>query len=473
MPAALWWIRRDLRLADNQALRAALQHGDVVPVFILDPGALNSRYHQRAEKRRAFLFAGLRALDAELRRRGARLIVREGQPLEALTLLQRETGATALFAEEDFSPYARARDAAIQTALPLTLTGGVTVHHPASVQKKDGGPYTVFTPFSKAWKALTDLNALTVLSAPQVIPHPANGHSLSSVVLPQLPAPDHFPPDEAEAQRRLMQFVSGAIFAYAEGRNMLDREGTSTLSPYLRFGVLSARAACAAALEAMRSATTPEARKGAETWLAELIWREFYLSILYHFPHVVRMAFNPALRTIPWRDAPADFEVWKAGRTGYPIVDACMRQLAEMGWLHNRGRMIVASFLVKDLLIDWQLGERWFMDSLVDGDLAANNGGWQWTAGVGTDAAPYFRIFNPVLQSQKFDPHGQFIRRFVPELAKAPDKFIHTPWQMTMQEQRACGVVIGEVYPAPIVERTVVKERTLAAYRQSQSQSRV
>ncbi|MDW8325047.1 MAG: deoxyribodipyrimidine photo-lyase [Anaerolineales bacterium] len=466
MPSALWWLRRDLRLHDNPALHAALQHGSVIPVFILDPAALGSRYHARAENRRAFLFGGLRALDAELQARGSRLIVREGRPIDVLRELLAETGATAIFAEEDFSPYARRRDLAVQRMLPLTLTGSVTVHHPESVQKQGGGPYTVFTPFSKAWKARPLPTARDLLPAPVNLSSPIS--NLSSSALPDLPLPPHFPPTEAEAQRRLADFVSKRIFSYSDDRNRLDLEGTSALSPYFRFGLLSARAAVVAALEAGRNARDQTARKGAETWLNELIWREFYLNILYHFPEVLTQAFNPSLRNIPWREAPDELAAWQQGLTGYPVVDACMRQLNTLGWMHNRGRMIVASFLVKDLLIDWRLGEHYFMEKLVDGDPAANNGGWQWTAGVGTDAAPYFRIFNPVLQSQKFDPHGAFLRRWLPELANVPDKFLHAPWEMTPLEQRACGVVLGEHYPRPIVDRSAVKARTLAAYKQSQ-----
>jgi deoxyribodipyrimidine photo-lyase len=465
---AIWWIRRDLRLDDNQALSAALRYGAVIPVFILDPGALGSRYHARADKRRAFLLAGLRELDAALRMRGARLIVRDGEPLGTLTRLQRETGAVAIVAEEDFTPYARARDRAVRAALPLTLTGGVAVRHPASVRKPQGGPYAVFTPFRKAWQALEPITAGDLLPAPGSVAFPQIGHSLASIDPPSAPVPDHFPAGEAEARRRLETFAGAAIFEYSESRNRLDRDGTSALSPYLRFGMLSARRACVAGLDALRAAPSEVARHGPQAWVSELIWREFYLGIAHHFPYVLRMAFRPALRRIAWRDAPADFEAWRTGRTGYPVVDACMRQLAATGWMHNRGRMIVASFLVKDLLVDWRRGEQWFMDALVDGDPAANNGGWQWTAGVGTDAAPYFRIFNPVLQSARFDPGGKFIRRHVPELAHVPDEHVHAPWAMTTREQRACGVIIGETYPAPIVDRAVVKERTLAAYKRSQ-----
>ena len=260
-----------------------------------------------------------------------------------------------------------------------------------------------------------------------------------------------------------------AIYHYADARNRMGLDGTSQLSPYLRFGMLSARQAAVAAYSAIASAPSVEARKNAETWLNELIWREFYISILYHFPDVSRQAFRADLRDIPWRNDRQEFEAWCEGHTGYPVVDAAMRQLKQTGWMHNRARMIVASFLVKDLLIDWRWGERWFMQNLVDGDPAANNGGWQWTAGVGTDAAPYFRVFNPVLQGQRFDPDGAYVRRWVPELANVPSKFIHKPWEMPADVQRASGCIIGQDYPTPIVNHVEARERVLSAYRRAQS----
>jgi deoxyribodipyrimidine photo-lyase len=222
-----------------------------------------------------------------------------------------------------------------------------------------------------------------------------------------------------------------------------------------------------AALEAIAAAPDAEASKGAETWLNELIWREFYVHILYHFPHVLQQSFRTNLRAIPWENDGEAFAAWCEGQTGYPVVDAAMRQLVETGWMHNRARMIVASFLVKDLLIDWRWGEHYFMQQLVDGDSASNNGGWQWTAGTGTDAAPYFRIFNPVLQGKKHDPQGAYVRRWVPALAQVPDRFIHQPWKIPSDVQQKAGCIIGQDYPAPIVDHAWARERTLAAYAQA------
>ena len=466
MTTAIWWVRRDLRLTDNQALAAALAQAEqVIPAFILDPALLDSPYV--GDKRVAFLLGGLRRLDADLRARGSRLVVRRGEPLAELRALLEESGATSILAEEDFSPYARQRDRRVAEALPLQLTGGVTIYPPGAVLKPDGEPYTVFTPFGRTWKALPQPSERDVLTAPASL---AAVPALPSLAIPDSPAlPDGvpFPPGEAEAQRRLAAFVDGdepPIYGYAAARDRLDREGTSRLSPYLRFGMLSARQAVVAARAAAETAGGAQERQGAETWLNELIWREFFVHILYHHPQVRGASFRPEYERIAWENDIGAFSAWCEGRTGYPVVDAAMRQMVQTGWMHNRARMIVASFLVKDLLIDWRRGEHFFMQHLVDGDPAANNGGWQWTAGTGTDAAPYFRIFNPILQGKKHDPDGIFVRRWLPELAGVPDKNLHAPWEMPEEVQRQAGCVIGEDYPAPIIDHAWARERTLAAY---------
>ena len=439
---AIWWIRRDLRLTDNAALHAALQADSVIPVFILDPA-----FDSASPRRRNFLYEGIHALDKELRARTSYLVIRTGKPLDALSQLVNETKADALFAEEDFTPTARKRDAEIERRLPLHLIQGQTVHHPVSVLKADGTPYTVYTPYSRAWKAKL-ASPLKLYPAPETVRTPPG---IQSEPFPRYKVNPLFPAGEAEALTRLEEFSFRRIHSYAEDRNRMDLDGTASLSPYLRFGMLGLRQAVSAARQAQAGS------RGAEVWLNELIWREFYIQILFHFPHVARTAFNPALANIPWRNNPAEFEAWKEGRTGVPVVDAAMRQLKETGWMHNRARMIAASYLVKDLLIDWRWGEAWFMENLLDGDPAANNGGWQWTAGTGTDAAPYFRIFNPVLQSAKFDPLGEYIRRWVPELRGVDAKDIHAPWER--------GVKVNGYPEQPIIERN--KDRTLQAYKQS------
>ena len=445
---AIWWIRRDLRLTDNAALHAALQADSIIPLFILDPA-----FDSASSRRKNFLYEGLHALDRALRERGSYLLIRTGKPLKVLRTLAEETRAEALFAEEDFTPYARTRDTEIELHLPLHLVHGQTVHHPNSILKADGKPYTVYTPYSRAWKAKLP-EKLNLCRAPEKINTP---FEITNEHLPRFKVNPLFPSGEKEALVRLEEFLFKRIYSYAENRNRMDLEGTSTLSPYLRFGMLGLRQAVSAARQAMMEAGGEASRKSAEVWLNELIWREFYIQILYHFPCVSETAFNPSLANIPWRNDDVEFQAWKEGQTGVPIVDAAMRQLKEIGWMHNRARMIVASYLVKDLLIDWRWGEAWFMENLLDGDPAANNGGWQWTAGTGTDAAPYFRIFNPILQSARFDPQGDYIRKWVPELRNLAGKDVHAPSER--------GIQINGYPVKPIVQRD--KERTLQAYQVS------
>jgi deoxyribodipyrimidine photo-lyase len=445
---AIWWIRRDLRLHDNLALEAASSSGPVVPVFIWDPA-----FAPASTRRTHFLANALRSLDADLRARGSYLVVRAGDPRQVLTGLLTNTGAGMIYAEEDFTPYARQRDEDIQRSLPLTLVQGQLVHHPQAIAKADGMPYTVYTPFSKTWKASLPAS-LTPLPAPERINTPPG---IVTEPLLQHPEEALFPASESAARQRLQDFLTRqtGIHAYGENRDRLDLDGTSSLSPNLRFGLLGLRTAVFLALQSLEHAPDAAACKSAATWLNELIWREFYIHILYHFPHVRSGSFRPAYDRIRWRNDPEEFRAWQEGRTGYPVVDAAMRQLLATGWMHNRARMITASFLVKDLLIDWRWGEAWFMENLLDGDLAANNGGWQWVAGTGTDAAPYFRIFNPTLQSAKFDPDGEYIRRWVPELAGLTSPAIHAP-----EEHGARPTA----YPEPLVDHQFARQRTLEAY---------
>jgi deoxyribodipyrimidine photo-lyase len=474
MKTIVWWIRRDFRLMDNETLTQAVRDAEVVcPVFILDPDLLGSNYV--GEKRLGFLYAGLQQLNDDLLGLGSRLIVRNGYPVEVFEEVQTQINFDAIYAEADFSPYAQKRDSEIQDRFPIKLFGGPTFRHPLAVRKENGHPYTVFTPYSRAWKGLPLPSKHELLRKPHRMKTPED---LNSLPLPPIP-PDFntsfFVPGEAEAQRRLTAFIQGdpaPIDRYGTQRDRMDLNGTSQLSPYLRFGMLSLKQTLVAATTAIKKADRKEHQESATTWFNELIWREFFHSILFNFPTVRKTSFKKDLRDIEWENNLGDFQAWCNGETGYPIVDAAMRQLSQMGWMHNRARMIVASFLVKDLLIDWRWGERWFMQHLIDGDPASNNGGWQWSAGTGTDAAPYFRIFNPILQGKKFDPQGDYIHRWVPELKAVPAQIIHSPWDMSLDVQHSCSCILGKDYPRPIVEHPFARERALERFRLAREKAR-
>ena len=462
----VWWVTRDLRLFDNPVLQQALAESDeIIPLFLLDEHLKET--HQAARVRNGFLLAGQRQLDAALRQVGSRLIMRRGQPADFFPDFLNEVGASAVYVLKDPTPYCAARDEAVAEKVPLKTVDGFLIRPEEDVRKKDGSVYTVFTPYKKRWLSQPLPHRRDLLPAPEKIVTPAD---IWSKRFPDYTHPvetDYFPGGEAEGRRRLHQFADQSILSYAEMRNFPAVAGTSGLSPYLHFGMVSAREAAVLALEKMAAVGEKTGREGVETWLSELIWREFYNVILVNFPHVERGNFRPEYDRVDWLDDQSGFEAWCNGETGYPMVDAAMRELNSSGWMHNRARMIVASFLVKDLLIDWRWGERYFMEKLVDGDLAANNGGWQWAAGTGTDAAPYFRIFNPVSQSKKFDAQGEYIRKWVPELRDLGDKEIHAPWEIKPLEQKMRGVVIDRDYPAPIVNHKIARERTLAAYKKA------
>lgn len=471
--SVIWWIRRDLRLRDNQALTQASQRGDVIPLFILDPRLLESR--RTGENRTAFLWGGLRALREDLRRRGGGLILRKGDPRQVLPRVVAESGAAAVFAEEDVSPYARDRDRTLQERVPLTLTPGLMLAPPGEITKKDGDPYQVYSYYMRTWKErYLPVQVQNGLPAPDRFETPVGIRSWGDLPSASTPAVvEHFAPGAQEASNRLERFVGGQvpdIYRYSVSRDRPDLGQTSRLSPYFHFGMLSVREAVAGAMAAKRQADTAAEREGVDTWIEELIWRDFYLSILYHFPDVLRGSFREAFADLPWRNDPGEFQRWKEGKTGYPLVDAGMRQLQQEGWMHNRVRMVAASFLVKHLLTDWRWGETWFMKQLVDADLAANNGGWQWVAGTGTAAMPYFRMFNPVSQAEKHDPHGDYVRRYVPALRSVPEDYVHEPWAMTLEEQEEYDCHIGRDYPAPVVEHSQARERALKAYRQAAQQ---
>lgn len=444
--SSIWWIRRDLRLQDNLTLQKALEYPPVLPVYILDPLLVENA----SERRMNFLYSNLKALHEDLVARGSKLIIRSGKPVEILESLLRESGADRIFAEEDFTPYARLRSVLAGSFLPLKLVQGQLGIHPLGALKANDKPYRVFTPFKKNWLALAPKIRLD--------PAPEQFKTIENIISEQIPGgmeETQFPPGEEFAKERLEKFLTKKIDFYHLNRDRMDLDGTSGLSPYIRFGILGLRTALFHGLKILNDKDGQQDRQGIDTWLSELIWREFHINIMYHFPESRTQNFRSMYDKLQWRNNPADFQAWKEGRTGYPIVDAAMRQLVQTGWMHNRARMITASFLVKDLLIDWRWGEQWFRECLLDGDLAVNIGSWQWVAGTGTDAAPFFRIFNPLRQSKKFDPNGSYIRKWVPELAQLDNKLIHEPRGKKVKNIK---------YPEPIIDHKYARERARIAF---------
>ncbi|TVT76602.1 MAG: deoxyribodipyrimidine photo-lyase [Denitromonas halophila] len=465
---ALVWFRRDLRHFDHAALYHALRDCEAVfCVFVFDRDILDA-LPSREDRRVGFIHAALVELDAALRVAGGGLVVRHGRAVDEVPRLAEALGADAVYVNRDYEPQAIARDAAVAKVL---ASAGRALHdfkdqvifEQDEILTKGGTPYSVFTPYRRAWQAaLTPdrLQSYPVGDHLAALRPPPNAESLptldaigfSAGNLPELPMPTGMSGGEA-----LFADFRDRIDRYRALRDFPARKGVSYLSAHLRFGTVSIRQ--------LASYASFQGGQGAGTWLSELIWREFYQMVLWHRPEVVDHCYRPVYDALQWDDWPEGFAAWCAGQTGYPLVDAAMRQLNQSGYMHNRLRMIAASFLTKDLGIDWRAGERYFAQQLIDYDLAANNGGWQWAASTGCDAQPWFRIFNPVTQSQKFDPAGAFIRRYVPELAAVPDRDIHAPWTLPPLTQSALGIRIGESYPAPIVDHAEARARTLARFR--------
>ncbi|WP_313075932.1 deoxyribodipyrimidine photo-lyase [Melaminivora sp.] len=474
---ALVWFRRDLRAHDHAALSQALaRHGRVYCAFVFDTDILDA-LPSRSDRRVEFIHASVLALHGALQALAARggvpgggLIVRHGRALDCIAALAQALGVSEVLVNRDYEPAARARDAAVASAL-AGLGIAFSSHKDQvllecdEVLNRQHQPYSVFTPYRRAWLARLDDGQL---AAHPVEPRP--GQLAPPPVPERLPGLEELgfartnlgtlalPTGQDGAQQLLRDFAS-RLSCYHEARDYPARKGVSYLSVHLRFGTLSIR-------EAARLAWPHAARgdAGAQVWLSELCWRDFYFMILWHHPRVVSQAFRPEYDRVQWDDAPALWQAWLTARTGYPLVDAALRQLHQTGYMHNRLRMVVASFLTKDLGLDWRLGERHFAEHLNDYDLAANNGGWQWAASTGCDAQPWFRIFNPVTQSRRFDPEGRFIRRYLPELARVPPAHIHFPADMRPQELAACGLRLGEDYPLPVVQHASARERTLMRF---------
>jgi deoxyribodipyrimidine photo-lyase len=470
MAGALAWFRRDLRLDDNAALGRALAQAErVFCCFVFDTEILDA-LESRADRRVDFIWHSVRELRERLRAAGGDLIVLHGRAREEVPRLAASLGVDAVVAAEDYEPAAVARDSEVADRLRADGIGFTTVKDTvvfagSEVLTQAGRPFTVFTPYRNAWLKLVGEAELAPRLARQDLQHLAPPPMATQ--LPELRELGFAPtdlasaglrPGERGAQETLDAFL-GRIDAYHEQRDFPALDATSGLATHNRFGTISIRRLARLARD-RRTA-------GADSWLAELIWRDFFFQVLHHHPQAAREAFRAEFARIDWPNDERLFAAWREGRTGYPLVDAAMRQLNGTGNMHNRLRMVAASFLVKDLLVDWRRGEQYFAAQLNDFDLAANNGNWQWAASTGCDAQPYFRIFNPVAQSEKFDAEGTFIRRWVPELAKVPAKSIHAPWKLSPTEQTACGCVIGRDYPAPVVDHAIQRERALALYKKA------
>lgn len=464
------WFRRDLRLADNPALEHAAATGrPVLPIYIDDRGPAVRRAGAASLW---WLDRSLRALDAALRERGSRLILRSGDSEGELRRLIDETGADAVFMNRLFDPDAFQRDADIAHALQaddIEVRGwnGSLLCRPGGVMTGAGGPYKVFTPFLKALLAAAEGPPHTLGPRALNTPSGVDSERLDDWGLHPT-APDwstgfDWTPGEAGALDALSTFLSDGLKTYSKGRDHPAEPGSSRLSPHLHHGEIHPWRVVERVRQAAAAGRAPAAE--AEKFVAELAWRDFSAQLLHHFPQMTDTAFRPEYDTMPWRSDAKGLRAWKTGRTGYPIVDAGMRQLWTTGWMHNRVRMIVASFLVKDLLIDWRKGEAWFWDTLVDADLGNNVQNWQWVAGSGADASPYFRVFNPITQGVKFDAGGRYVRKWVPELAALPDRWIHAPWTAPADVLEQAGVRLGADYPRPIVDHGEARERALDALR--------
>ncbi len=459
-PISIHWFRRDLRLTDNTALyHAARTSAQVVPVYLLS--TWKGTHHWTGPNRQQFLCGNLESLAKNLEAIGSRLIFRAGPAAAALEKLISETGARAVYTNRDPDPFGKAVENEVaglcqRLGVEFLTFKDATLHEPTEVLNLQGKPYRVYTPYSKNWLSLAKAEPLPAVKSL------GDASKVSSLAVPtlkhwHLPACTAAtpPPGERAARERMKKFISsGRLAQYADMRNTPAGQHSSCLSPDLRYGLISIRELYARCQQAAQEGTAAT-KASAGTYIKELAWREFYMAVLDHWPEVLDAEFNPEFRQVPWDGEDAHLEAWKEGMTGFPIVDAGMRQLRETGWMHNRVRMIVSMFLTKDLHVHWRLGESWFMQQLVDGEIASNNGGWQWSAGTGADAAPYFRIQNPWTQTKSYDPEGAYIKQWVPELRDVPAAKLCAPPQSTL----------AKGYPPPIVDHQQERERTLKRFK--------
>jgi len=461
---AICWLRRDLRLSDHAALGAATEASALVAVVFVFDTTILKQLKDRDDRRLTFIYRSLEEIDAGLRTHGSRLVILHGDPAIAIPKLAAEMKVQSVFAARDYEPYAVQRDASVEKAL---TESGVSfksikdsvVLEPGELMTKGGTPFRVYTPYSRAWHQRFSYARDAEDRAVRLT------HTFPRENLPAHTSLEDFPieklgfepvklwlaPGEKAGKARLDRF-EGELENYQDARNFPAKNGTSGLSAHLRFGTISVRACVRSALAA--------GSKG-RTWLGELIWRDFFQDVLWHHPFVAERPFQPQYEHIQYPGTDAHFDAWCNGRTGYPLVDAAMRHFNETGWMHNRLRMVVASFLTKDLLVDYRRGESYFARYLLDFDLASNNGNWQWAASTGCDAQPYFRIFNPITQSEKFDPDGEFIRSTIPELRELEGPAIHFPSRGSQFELEAARVKLGENYPEPIVDHATQREKAI------------
>jgi deoxyribodipyrimidine photo-lyase len=471
LPPVIVWFRQDLRLADHPALTAAAQSGQpVLPLYILDDTAPGPWKRGRAS--RWWLHHSLEALSADLAVRGSRLTLRRGGSVEVLADVIAATGATSVYTSRCYEPWAgkletEAHARLADLGVELKRYAGNLLFDPDRVRTKTGEVYKVYTPF---WRTVSAMDVRSPLPAPKILVAPAKWPKTEKLaafdLLPTKPdwsgtIRQTWTPGSAPAAQRLTAFLDEAVGTYGTDRNRPDKVGTSRLSPHLHFGEIST-ATCWHATKTRMQARTG-ADKGAETFMKELVWREFSYSLLHHWPDLPETPFRKDFANFPWQPDTIKLQAWQKGLTGFPIVDAGMRELWATGWMHNRVRMIVGSFLVKDLLISWTAGEAWFWDCLVDADLASNAASWQWIAGSGADAAPYFRVFNPQKQGETFDPDGAYVRKWIPEIKRLPNNLIHAPQLAPPEILQACDITLGKTYPRPIVDHTTARNKALAA----------
>jgi deoxyribodipyrimidine photo-lyase len=462
----VWFRGKELRVADHAALALAVREGDAIPVFVLDPYFFAPDRAARWPHRMQFLLEAIGSLQQNLARLGSRLLVVAGKSVELIPRLAERWRVDRVAAQRWTEPFARERDRRVAGSLrvPFELLHGETLLAPETLRTGGGTPFAVFTPFSRAFRARAAEIGATLPTPRRLPPLPGDVATDLDVAIPALGDlgishnPKLLEGGEAAGRRRLKAFIQGPLAAYPEGRDRMDWAGTSRLSADLKFGTVSPRTVWNAIRASEVARRAPEA---ARIFLRQLVWREFAYATLWDRPTVLDSPFRADFENFPWRDDEEDWRAWVEGTTGYPVVDAAARQLLGEGMVHNRARMIAASFLAKHLMIDFRRGEKHYFEQLVDGDWANNDMGWQWSAGSGCDAQPYFRIFNPITQGKRFDPEGTYVRQWIPELAQMPAKYIHQPWEAPPDVLRGAGVILGETYPAPRVAHAAARDRFL------------